>query len=166
MQREGEPPPVLRDRLPFFATVHRSFSLTAANQVGIIKYMAEAKEKTTPLISEMGSSDRDRDLDLSAIAEMFEWRTPTAVHEFLVAQPQVRQFLHTVPRQVERFFGKTRLILDVCEDPGESSPPDLFVYIVTCLSPPEAWKRMNEIDEQWLDEAEKDCPVHLNVEFA
>ena len=140
------------------------FSLTAANQVGIIKCMAEAKETTTPQLPDIGSDDRDR--DLSALAEMFEWRTPPAVREFLLEHPQVRQFLHTVPRQVERFFGKSRMILDVCEDPGESAPPDLFVYIVTRLSAAEAWERMRELDEQWLDEAEKDYPVHLNVEFA
>ena len=128
--------------------------------------MAEAKEKATTELPDMASGYRDR--DLRAIAEMFEFRTPSAVHEFLAAKPQVIQFLLSVPGQVERYFGESRMILDLREYPDGSStsPPELFVYIVTCLSPHEAWERMCDLDEQWLFGLTEDYPVSLDVEFA
>lgn len=130
--------------------------------------MAEAKEKATPQFPDMGSDDRDRDHDhdLHAIAGPFEWRTPSAVREFLDARPQVRRVLPGIPRQVKRFFGESKLILDVLEVPDDSSPPELFVCIVTCFSPDEAWNRLKELEEQWWSESAQDYPINFDVEFA
>lgn len=92
--------------------------------------------------------------------------TPDRVEAFLLAHPDLVDFLQRLPVHIAPWFPfpETKLSLRVQDDVEVEGKTYLFIGVHTPLSPGEAYLRIGEFDEAWWLDHEPD-EVAIDVEF-
>ncbi|MGC9780508.1 MAG: hypothetical protein HZR80_14775 [Candidatus Heimdallarchaeota archaeon] len=96
----------------------------------------------------------------------FELRDKKEIVYYLLEFPELLPILQQAPLIIQNYFKSSPLVLEVRKDPEEGSK-NLMLYIQTSLSSEKAYKKLDEIDEQWWLIASKEIGglLCLHVEF-
>ncbi len=124
----------------------------------------------TPAREETQGSSREEPMTrVRELEEVFEFRSPEAIAEYLGSRSTLSQvdLLLEVSARAKSYFGpECRFVLDLRTDREGDGPPELFAYVVTGMPASEAWNAMCQMETGWWLEAARGEPVNLHVEFA
>jgi hypothetical protein len=105
---------------------------------------------------------------LQALEQLYIFRRPEEVSEFLEAHPFLVPLLEEVHEKIAQYFGPTsEVVLEVVTDPEAVDDRELFAFIRTSLPPDEALGKLDRLDQEWwLDESDRaENNLCIHVEF-
>jgi hypothetical protein len=74
---------------------------------------------------------------------------PSSVSNFLQTHQELASLLDDAYQELRKYFSSEDLKLELVADPEIAGDRQLFVYIFTSLSVPDALEKFDEFDEQW-----------------
>lgn len=97
-------------------------------------------------------------VELDTLTRLYAFRRPSEIIEFLINNPFLLQFLQDAHEQIRNYFDKSaHLILELTTDPEVTEDQQLVIFIRTTLSPNEAIKHLDQLDERWW----LDVPINM-----
>lgn len=104
---------------------------------------------------------------LQSLEQLYTFRRPEEVIEFLQAHPSLVPLLEEAHGKIAEFFGSFEIVLEVVTDPEAIDDHELFAFIRTTLPPDEALSKLNRLDQEWwLDAADRaEGKLCIHVEF-
>lgn len=88
--------------------------------------------------------------DLRKLEQRYIFRNQSEVMDFAVNNSFLLQPLHEACEQIREYFGNSaQAILEVITDPEFVEDQELVIFIRTNLSPDEAFKKLEQIDDEW-----------------
>ncbi len=106
--------------------------------------------------------------DLGALEQLYIFRRRSEVTKFLVDNPFLFPFLEEAHEQIRNYFGKSaQVVLEVITDPEVTGDRELVLFVRTSLSPDEAFKKLEQLGEEWWLDAPANARKKLciDVEF-
>lgn len=107
-------------------------------------------------------------LDLGELERLCILRRRSEVIKFLGDNSFLFPLLQEAYEQIRNYFGKSaHVILEVVTDPEIAGEQELAILIRTNLSPDEAFKKLEQLDEEWWLDAPANARKKLcvDVEF-
>jgi hypothetical protein len=105
---------------------------------------------------------------IQSLEQLYIFRRPEEVTEFLQTHPFLVPLLEEAYGQVARHFGSSpEIVLEVVPDPEAHGSVEMFGYILTSLMPGEAGERLERFDREWfLSQVQRTkCLLNFDVEF-
>lgn len=133
-----------------------------------------ASKSLHSLIDSIASTSQNETLstyptsDLRKLEQHYIFRNQSEVMNFAVNNSSLLQPLHEAWDQIRNYFGESvQAVLEVVADPEFFEDQELVIFIRTDLSPDEALKKLEQIDDEWwlnvpADVRKKLC---ITVEF-
>ena len=107
--------------------------------LSLINYTCQDKTSSTYPIS-----------DLLSLERHYIFRNRSEVVEFAVNNSFLLQPLYEAYKQIRNYFGESaQAVLEVVADPEFFEDRELVIFIRTDLSPDEAFKKMEQMDDEW-----------------
>jgi len=125
--------------------------------------MGEAQD-TQDAVGDAGLPDRK----IQVLEEFYQFRDHTAISSFLRGNQFLIDLLFEAYYKIQDVFGRnTQVALELFADPEGEAAEELFVLIMTGLSPDEAASALGSLDEEWWLEASSEarCLLNLDVEM-
>lgn len=141
---------------PLFNTV--SQSLARGGKWGGEQYYSvdRASESLYSLIDLVAGTSRNETLstyptsDLRKLEQHYIFRNRSEVMDFAVNNSFLLQPLHEAYEQIRNYFGESvQAVLEVVADPEFFEDQELVIFIRTDLSPDDALKKLEQIDNEW-----------------
>jgi len=105
---------------------------------------------------------------IQPLEQLYTFRRPEEVIEFLQAHPFLVPLLEEARSQIARYFGLSpKVILEVVTDPEAENDRELFALVQTTLAADEALCCLDRLDQEWwLDASDQaHCLLNIDVEF-
>ncbi|PXF61753.1 MAG: hypothetical protein C4B59_02555 [Candidatus Methanogaster sp.] len=150
--------------------------LARGEELGYEQYYSvdRASKSLHSLIDSIAGTSRDETLstyptsDLRKLEQHYIFRNQSEVMNFAVNNSSLLQPLHEAYDQIRNYFGESvQAVLEVVTDPEFVEDQELVIYIRTDISPDEALKKLEQIDNAWWLDVPADARKKLciNVEF-
>lgn len=139
----------------YFDIEHSSHNLHSL--LNLINYIYQDKTSSTYPTS-----------DLLSLERHYIFRNRSEVMGFAVNNSFLLQTLHEAYNQIRNYFGESvQAVLEVVADPEFFEDQELVIFIRTDLSPDEALKKLEQIDNAWFLNVPADVRKKLcvTVEF-
>ncbi|MDP2935423.1 MAG: hypothetical protein Q8O86_02915 [Dehalococcoidia bacterium] len=107
--------------------------------------------------------------EIASLEQMYVFRRPEEVIEFLEDHPFLVALLFDAHPQIVKHFGpRPDAVLEVVVDPEAMADRELFALIRTHLPPRDALSRLERLDEEWWIEALERAQgaLCIDLEFA
>ena len=105
---------------------------------------------------------------IQILEDFYEFRDHAAISSFLRANHFLIDLLFEAHDKIQEVFGRnTQVALELFADPEAEAAEELFVLIITALSPGDAASGLGSLDEEWWLEASSKahCLLNLDVEM-
>lgn len=105
---------------------------------------------------------------IQSLEQLYIFRRPEEVSEFLEAHPFLVPLLEEARGQIAQYFGpSSEVVLEVVTDPEAENDRELFALVQTTLSADEALPGLDRLDQEWwLDASDQaHCLLNIDVEF-
>jgi len=109
-----------------------------------------------------------RQADLEALERLYIFRRQSEVIKFLVDNSFLFPLLQEAYEQIRNYFGKSpQVVFEVVTDPEAAGVQELVIIILTNLSPDKAFKKLEQLDEEWWLDAPANArrKLCIDVEF-
>ena len=101
-------------------------------------------------------------------SSQISFRNPNVVKSYLVDRPQIEDFIKLVWPSLVEYFGETiSLVLEVMISPDEIDSDELVGWIQTTDDVNEALDKLEQFEDQWLEEQLNTvgCAFNFNIEM-
>ena len=106
--------------------------------------------------------------ELTLLSRLYNIRRESEVFKFLEDKPSIISLVLEAHERIRDYFGSsTELVLEVITDPEATEDYELVIFVRTNLSPDDAFRMLEQLDEEWWLDASSDMSEKLciHVEF-
>ncbi len=100
------------------------------------------------IFSDIEASMENDDFQFAYLSQLYTIEEPDSVVTFIHKYPDVYEVLFKAPDHIKQIFGDVSLNLELYHDPEEDYE-GLFIIINTKLSPEEALRLLDQLDDEW-----------------
>ena len=106
--------------------------------------------------------------ELTLLSRLYNIRREPEVFKFLEDKPAILSLVLEAHERIRDYFGSsTELVLEVITDPETTEDYELVIFVRTSLSPDDAFRMLELLDEEWWLDASADTneKICIHVEF-
>ena len=106
--------------------------------------------------------------EVTLLSRLYNLRGESEVFKFLEDKPSIISLVLEAHERIRDYFGSsTELVLEVITDPEATEDYELVIFVRTNLSPDDAFRMLEQLDEEWWLDASEDTNEKLciHVEF-
>lgn len=106
--------------------------------------------------------------EVTLLSRLYNIRREPEVFKFLEDKPSLISLVLEAHERIRDYFGSsTELVLEVITDPEATEDYELVIFVRTNLSPDDASRMLEQLDEEWWLDASEDTNEKLciHVEF-
>lgn len=106
--------------------------------------------------------------EVTLLSRLYNIRGESEVFKFLEDKPSIISLVLEAHERIRDYFGSsTELVLEVITDPEATEDYELVIFVRTSLSPDDAFRMLEQLDEEWWLDASEDTNEKLciHVEF-
>lgn len=106
--------------------------------------------------------------EVTLLSRLYNIRGESEVFKFLEDKPSIISLVLEAHERIRDYFGSsTELVLEVITDPEATEDYELVIFVRTNLSPDDAFRMLEQLDEEWWLDASEDTNEKLciHVEF-
>jgi len=106
--------------------------------------------------------------EVTLLSRLYNIRRESEVFKFLEDKPSIISLVLEAHERIRDYFGSsTELVLEVITDPEATEDYELVIFVRTNLSPDDAFRMLEQLDEEWWLDASADMNEKLciHVEF-
>ena len=106
--------------------------------------------------------------EVTLLSRLYNLRGESEVFKFLEDKPSIISLVLEAHERIRDYFGSsTELVLEVITDPEATEDYELVIFVRTSLSPDDAFRMLEQLDEEWWLDASEDTNEKLciHVEF-
>lgn len=106
--------------------------------------------------------------EVTLLSRLYNIRGESEVFKFLEDKPPLISLVLEAHERIMDYFGRsTELVLEVITDPEATEDYELVIFVRTSLSPYDAFRMLEQLDEEWWLDASEDTNEKLciHVEF-